>query len=81
MRERGQIGLEPIDQLLEALDVGVVKRRLRDARRDPVGGIGEPGAEREQIALDLDERVADVGEPGAVRMARSTTASAKPRRR
>lgn len=69
MRERGEIGLEPIDELLETFDIGVMKRRLGDAARNPVGRISEPGAKRKQIALDLDERVADVGEPGAVRMA------------
>jgi hypothetical protein len=69
MRERGKIRLEPIDQLLEALDIGVMKRHLRDAGGNPVRRIGEPGAKRKQIALDLHERVADVGEPGAVGMA------------
>jgi len=67
--ERGKIGLEPIDELLEALDIGVMKRRLRDAGRNPVGRISQPGAKRKQIALDLHERVADVREPGAVRAA------------
>jgi hypothetical protein len=66
MRERGEIGLEPIDQLLEALDIAVMKHRLGDAGGDPFGGIGEPGANRKEIALDLDERVADIGEPRAV---------------
>ena len=70
MRERGEFGLEPIDQLLEALDIGVMKRRLRDTGGDLLAGIGEPGAKRKQIALNLYERVADVGEPGTV----STTA-------
>jgi len=69
MRERGEIRLEPIDQLLEALDIGVMKRRLRDAGGDSVGRIGKTGAQRKEIALDLDERAADVGEPGAVRVA------------
>ena len=77
MRERRKIGLEPIDELLEALDIGVMKRRLRDAGGNLVGGIGEPGAKRKQIALDLHERVADVGEPGAVSAAPSE-ARAKP---
>ena len=66
MRERGEIGLEPIDQLLEALDVGVVKRRFRHAGGNPIGRIGEPGPERKQIPLDLAERVADIGIPGAL---------------
>jgi hypothetical protein len=66
MRERGEFGLEPIDQLLEALDVGVMKRRLRDTGSDLLGGIGEPGAKRKQIALNLHERVADIGIPGAL---------------
>ena len=70
MRERGEIGLEPIDELLEALDVSVMKHRLRDAGSDLLGGIGKPGAKRKQITLNLHERVADVGEPGTV----STTA-------
>ena len=69
MRERGKIRLEPIDQLLEALDIGVMKRGFRDAGGNPVGRVGEPGAERKQIALDLNESLADVGEPGTVRMA------------
>ena len=67
MRERGQIGLEPIDQLLEAVDIGVMKGRFRDAGRNPLARIGEPGAKRKQIALNLDQRLAEVGEPGAVR--------------
>ena len=33
-RERRQIGFEPIDELLEALDIGVAKRRLRDTGGD-----------------------------------------------
>jgi hypothetical protein len=67
MRQRRQIGFESIDELLEALDVGVMKGRLRDAGRNLVTRIGEPGAQRKQIALDLDECVGDVSECGAVR--------------
>ena len=66
MRERWEIGLEAIDQLFEALDIGIVNHGLRHAGRNPLGGIGKPGAERKQIALDQDERVVDVGEPGAL---------------
>jgi len=67
MRECGEIGLEAIDQLLETLDIGVMKRRLRDTGSNLLGGIGEPGAKREQIALDLQKSAGDVGVPGAVR--------------
>ena len=53
--QRRQLGLEPIDQLLEPDDVVVADDRFGDARRELVGRIGELRAEREQIALDLDE--------------------------
>ena len=53
--QRRQLGLEPIDQLLEPEDVVVVDHRLGDARGEFVGGIGELGAEREQIALERDQ--------------------------
>ena len=55
-RQRRQLGLEPIDDLLEPLDVLVARDRLGDARGDALGGIGELGAEREQIALTCDEQ-------------------------
>jgi len=67
MRERRQLGFEPIDELLEALDIRVVKHRLRDAGRNLFGRIGEPGAKGKQIALNLRERVADVCEGAVVR--------------
>ena len=54
-RSGGSSALEPIDQLLEPQDVVVVDHGLGDARRELVGGIGELGAEREQIALERDQ--------------------------
>ena len=53
--QRRQFGLEPIDQLLEPENVVVVDHGLGDARGELVGGIGELGAEGEQIALERDE--------------------------
>jgi len=49
--QRRQLGFEPVDQLLEPDNVRVVDHRLGHARGELVGGIGELGAEREEIAL------------------------------
>ena len=57
--ERRQRVFEAIDQLLEACDVRFGDHRLLDARRQPLSGIGQLGAEREQIALDGDNLGAD----------------------
>jgi hypothetical protein len=68
VRERREAGLEPIDDLLEALDIGVLQDRLRHAGGNLVVRIGEPGAEREEIALNRRERVGNVRERRAVRV-------------
>jgi hypothetical protein len=67
MRQRRQVGLEPIDELLEPFDISLVEDRFGDARRNPVGRVGEAGAKREQIALKVHEGVDDVRERRAVR--------------
>ena len=59
--ERRHLGFETIDELLEARDVGVAEGRLGDAGGELVGGIGELGAEREQVALDAGERLVGIG--------------------
>ena len=58
-RSGGKCGFEPVDELFEARDVGVAERRLGHARGDLVGRIRELGAEREQIALELHERLVE----------------------
>src|SRR5262249_52531693 len=50
--ERRQRLLEAIDQLLEPGHVRIGNHRLADARRQLVAGVGQLGAEREQVALD-----------------------------
>jgi len=67
VRQRREGHLEPIDELLEAIDIGIPKRHLGDAWRDLIAWIGEPGAKRKQIALNLHERGGDVREQPAVR--------------
>ena len=59
--QRRQFGLEPIDRAARAGDVGVGDHRLRDAGRELVRRIGQLGAEREQVALNPDERLVQVG--------------------
>ena len=66
VRQRSEVGLEPIDELLEALDIAILKDRLCDAGRNPVVRIGEPGAKRKQIALNLHDRTGDVRKRRAV---------------
>ena len=50
--QRRQLRLERVDPAFEPGDVLVRDRCLRHAAGDPMRGIGEPRAEREQIALD-----------------------------
>ena len=57
----GQVAFKAIDQLLETLDIRIGDDRLGDARRDRVRGIGEPGAEGEQIALNPNQRISHLG--------------------
>ena len=58
-RQRRQLGLEPIDQRSSRATSASRRARFRDAGRS-CRRIGEAGAEREQIALDLHERAVDV---------------------
>jgi A/G-specific adenine glycosylase len=60
MRERRELGLERVDQPLESFDVGFLHRGLGHSRGDHAGRIGETGAEREEVPLNLDERLRDV---------------------
>ena len=58
--------------------------RLRHARRELVGGIGELGAEREQIALQRRRMLGDRArrvEPRRARQAEPGVAARRPRRR
>ena len=59
--KRRQFFLEPIDQLFEPDDMGVVDHRFGDARGQPVGRIGELGSEGEQIALEREELLVQRG--------------------
>ena len=53
--QRRKLGLEPVDQLLEAQDVAVIDHGLGHARGELVGGVGELGAQRKEVALQRDE--------------------------
>ena len=59
--QRRQLGLEPIDQLLEPLDVGIDQLRFRHAIRNLIGRVRELRAEGKEIALKANELG---GEPG-----------------
>ena len=58
--QRWQLRFEPIDHRLEPRDVGVGDRSFRDAAGDRARRVGQARAEREQVALDLQERFVDV---------------------
>ncbi len=51
-RQRRQLGLEPVDDALEPLDVGGGDCRLGHPRGDARRRVGEAGAEGEQVPLD-----------------------------
>ncbi len=57
--QRRHFGVEVIDQVLEAHDMRVVDHGFGDARGELVGGIGELGAQREEVALNRGELGAD----------------------
>ena len=59
--KRRQFGFEPIDQAFEPLDIRVAEHDLGHARRDGVGRVGQLGAEREEVALNVHERLVEVG--------------------
>ena len=67
IRQRRQAGLEPIDQMFHPLDVTVTQQGFWNLRRDLPGRIRQLRAEREQIALQTDDLVSDLG----IRRARS----------
>ena len=58
--KRRQLGLVSVDGQLEPLHVIVSKRGLGHTRRDFVAGIGQLGAQREQIALQAHEHRIDL---------------------
>jgi A/G-specific adenine glycosylase len=65
-----QFGLELVDQFFEAADVRVGEAGPSQPRGDPVGRIGELGAERKDVALELQQhrferpgRIGRAGEP------------------
>jgi hypothetical protein len=53
--ERRQLGFEPIDQLLEPRHIVVAKHGFRDPGGELFAGIGQLRAEREQIALEVNQ--------------------------
>jgi len=59
MGQRREVGFQPIDEPFEPLDVCLLERRLLDPRRDATRWIGKPRPQREEIALDQDERVSN----------------------
>ena len=56
--KRRQLGFEAIDEPLETLHVTFAERRLAHAFGDPVARIRQLRAEREQVLLDANERLA-----------------------
>ena len=58
--QRRQLGLEPIDPVFETLDVGVVDGNFGHALRDFFSRVGEPGADGEQVVLDVLEHLRHV---------------------
>ena len=59
--KRRQRRLEGIDPAFEPCDRGGANRGFRDAFRNLPAGIGQARAEGEQIALNLDENLHDIG--------------------
>ena len=58
--ERWQLGLEPIDDLLESTCRFVTEGGLLDPAGDPVAGIGEPCSDRVQVTLQTNDRRVDL---------------------
>ena len=68
--QRRQLGLQAIDQALQPSDVAVGERRLDDALRDPLTRIRQLRAEREQVLLNANERLVEIGiQAGGARQA------------
>ena len=72
--QRRQLGLEPIDQRSSRATSSSPSAAFVDARGDLVPRIGELRAEREQIALDLDEHLVELGARAAARATRPSQA-------
>jgi hypothetical protein len=58
--KRRQLAFQPIDRLLETLDVGLLHRCLVDAPRDTLCGIGQSRTDGEQLFLDRLDRTRQV---------------------
>jgi hypothetical protein len=54
--EWGERRLEPVNPLLETLNIAIADSHLRHALRDPFAGIREARADRKQIALNLGDQ-------------------------
>ena len=59
--QRRQFGVDPVDPVLETLDVFMSHRRLADAIGDFVSWISERGADGEQVALQALQHLREVG--------------------
>ena len=60
MPQRRDLGVEPIDPALEPRDAAVVDDDLLDALGDLVRRIGQPRAEREQVALQRQAHLVEI---------------------
>ena len=71
--QRRQLGLETIDPVFEALNVGIGHGRLAHPLRDFFGGIGKARAYREQILLQVLEEAGHIAGDLALRAHDSKT--------
>ena len=70
MAQRRQLEVEPIDPRFELRHVLLGNDRLLDAGRDPVRGIGQPRADRKQLALHRHAHLVEIRrQPGRPRHA------------
>ena len=66
--QRLELGLEAIDRLLQALDVGLLHRRLGDTTGDALRRVGQSRADGKKFLLNRLERSGQIGiEPGRSR--------------
>ena len=60
MPQRRDLGIQPVDPALEPRDAAVVDHDLLDPLGDPVRRVGQPRAEREQIALQREAHLVEI---------------------